>query len=316
MSLSIITPHYNDFEGLKRVFSCLLEQTSTDWEWVVVDDLSEDAIIEKVKNWIKNLGDKRIQLITNSKKTNASVCRNLGADAAQNDLLIFLDADDYISTDFVANRHVEVSEFVVFRNSAVVNKEHVTEVRPNKSKDYLNYFLKAQFIWPITSVLWNKTFFNAIGQFHSGLMRLQDVELSIRALQIGSKFTVVDNTVDFYYRVKPIRERQNFVKPVCDSVYLFISELLDTSPLSKFQLSLISSYYYLCTKYLERSESLDDIKLVQRNLNLFYKKNYIHSIAYSIGFIILKLYAWRLVSGDLFIRVNRYIFKPKKSEEF
>ncbi len=311
MGLSIITPHYNDFEGLKRVYGCLLEQSNGNWEWIIVDDVSNEITIDGVENKFKNLDDHRVKLICNSNKTNASVCRNLGADKAQHEHLVFLDADDYITNDFVANRQVNFIDFAVFGNYNILNEQGHITVKSVSDANYLNSFLSTNFLWQTSCVLWNKSFFNAIGQFHSELARLQDVELSIRALQKSTKYTVINNPVDFHYRVKPIRQRQHFVKPVCDSVYLFISELLDTSSLSTHQVSLITSYYYLCTKYLERSESFDDITLVKRNLNLFYKKRYIHFRVYISGLIILKLYHWRLVSSSLFLRINRYLFKSK-----
>jgi hypothetical protein len=139
---------------------------------------------------------------------------------------------------------------------------------------------------------------------------LQDVELTIRALQKSTNYSVVDNSVDFYYQVKPIRERKNFVKPVCDSVYLFAYELLNTSSLTKNQLSLVSGYYYLCVKYFERSESLTEVAYVKRNLNMFYKKGYIPKVNYALGVLSLQLYTYGLFSGKFFLRVNRYLFKP------
>ena len=35
---------------------------------------------------------------------------------------------------------------------------------------------------------------------------------------------------------------------------------------------------------------------------------------YIIGIGMLKLYSWRLVSSRFFLRVNRYVFKPKNIE--
>mgnify|MGYP000023522467 CR=1 FL=1 len=37
------------------------------------------------------------------------------------------------------------------------------------------------------------------------------------------------------------------------------------------QIKLLSGYYYLSVKYLERSGSIENIDLVRRNLNLLYK---------------------------------------------
>jgi len=311
MSLSIITPHFNDFKGLQHIYSCLQKQTVADWEWIIVDDLSDLTIRQLIKDWYSNLTDKRVNLISNTDKTNASICRNIGANSAMNEHLVFLDADDIILPDFVENRQIDFADFAVFQNIGIIDKNNNKQASIFISENYLDYFLKARFIWQTTAVLWNKSFFIKIGQFDSRLSRLQDVELSIRALQNSTNYKVLNNSIDFHYHVIPIRERKNFVKPVCEAVYIFISELLNTAELNEQQLSLLSGYYYLSTRYLERSESTKDTCLVQRNLKLFYKKGYIRFLNYIIGIIVLKLYALRLLSGKLFLRINRYLFKPK-----
>lgn len=311
MSISIITPHHNDFVGLKRVYNCLLNQTNPDWEWVVVDDFSSNSVCSQIKDYFNNLADSRVQVILNSHKSNASVCRNLGAEVSKFDQIVFLDADDSISSSFIASRAIKFVDFAVFKNTAVIDKYGDEQMTPITETNYLNCFLRAQFIWPITSFLWNKNFFYRIGKFDPRLPRLQDVELSIRALQNSEQYAVIDNSVDFYYNVKPIRERHDFVRPVCESVKVLISELLDSSNLKKDQLKFLSGYYFQCVRYLERSESKKDIAPVATNLKLFYKKRYIGPRDYVIGALLLNLYAWHLVSPQFFLRVNRYLFKPK-----
>ena len=310
MSISIITPHYNDPNGLLQVYKCLLTQTEASWQWVIVDDLSDLSIRKKITDWHQHIEDDRVKLIFNTHKSNASVCRNLGVDFALYNHIVFLDDDDTISSNFVANRLIKFKDFAVFQNNAVKDKQGNVQILKAVDGRYLNYFLQAKFIWPITAVLWDKSFFNSIGQFHSQLPRLQDVELAIRALQESTDYMVLDNTVDFYYNVIPIRERKNMLKPVCEAVYLFISELLNTSSLNKDQISLLSGYYYLCVKYLERSGSLENVDLVQRNLMLFYKKRYIGLLNCIFGFAVLKLFVWNMLSPSLFLRINRRIFKP------
>lgn len=310
MSISLITPHYNNPTGLQQVYKCLLAQTQASWEWVIVDDFSDENNQKKILDWHQGIEDNRVKLICNTQKSNASVCRNIGAEAAQYYRLVFLDSDDSISSSFIANRSIPFKDFAVFQNNAVIDKQGRVEILKTVDSSYLNYFLQAKFIWPITAVLWEKSFFNSIGQFHSQLPRLQDVELAIRALQQSSDYLVLDNPVDFYYNVIPIRERQNMLKPVCEAVHLFISELLNTSSLNKEQISLLSGYYYLCVKYLERSGSLENVDLVQRNLMLFYKKRYIGLLNCIFGFAVLKLFVWNMLSPSLFLRINRRIFKP------
>lgn len=309
MPISIITPHYNDKNGLLQIYKYLQAQTESNWEWIIVDDCSELNLIQKVQAWHKTIEDDRVELILNSEKSNASVCRNIGAERSHFENLIFLDADDRISENFVANRLIEFNDFAVFKNFGIINQNGAIQFSSDHGQNYLDCFLNARFIWQTSTILWKKSYFNSIGRFNLNLPRLQDVELAIRALQNSSSYTVLDNQVDFYYSVKPIRERKNFVKPVCEAVNLFISELLDTSKLNNTQKKSLSSYYYLCTKYLERSESFVDAPYVRQNLKLFYQKKYIGFMEYMMGDVALKLFIKNLLSGHNFLRVNRYLFK-------
>ena len=114
MGISIITPHYNDFEGIKQIYECLTNQNSDQWEWIIVDDFSNIDVKSLLQEYIKEQGNLKVKLFFNRDKTNASVCRNIGIDNASNTNLIFLDSDDIILEDFVTNRLIRIEEFCSF----------------------------------------------------------------------------------------------------------------------------------------------------------------------------------------------------------
>jgi glycosyltransferase involved in cell wall biosynthesis len=311
MGLSIITPHYNDFEGLKRIYACLKKQSLDSWEWLVVDDLSDEKTRALLTHFFEPLIGDQVQLILNTTKTNASVCRNIGMDCAHYERLVFLDADDAITEDFVAHRLIDVKEFVVFKNFTVVN-EHDEHFVASADVSYpLDPFLKANFIWQTTSVLWNKTFLNSIGRFDVNLQRLQDVELSIRALYLGKVYKLIDNPIDFYYHTKPMRLRKHLVKESCASVNYLILKLYRDYTFNAQRHSLIKSYYYACVKNLSRSSDRADVTYVKESLNVFCKTSYINRFEYVVGRVLLQLYKYRLVSNSLFLKGNRYFFKEE-----
>lgn len=201
-AISIITPHFNDIKGILNIKECLSAQTSDLWEWIIVDDCSDKEVQEKLKAISDN--SEKITVILNNTKTNASFCRNLGADKAKYNKLIFLDADDTILPDFVKNRLVEVKEFTVFQNFRVQRKGGLGYFKGVMDNFKVN-FLRANFGWQTTCVLWDKDFFFKIGKFDANLKLLQDVELVIRAMLEGSNYKIItNNEVDFYYDAPPI----------------------------------------------------------------------------------------------------------------
>jgi glycosyltransferase involved in cell wall biosynthesis len=309
--LSIITPHFNDSKGLEQIYQLLKDQTVEEWEWLIVDDCSSENEKNKTTKVFNNINDNRVQIIFNTEKTNASVCRNKGIVYCKYDKLVFLDSDDKIALNFVENRCIEILDFTVFKNTNVITEKGENVVANSEDSEYLNHFLNAKFIWPITAVLWNKKFLISLGAFNPKLTRLQDVELSIRALFKSNNYNVLNNSVDFYYCVSNIRNRQNFVQPVCESVHYLVSNILETYNLNKEQKYLVRAYYFMCTKYLERSENRRNIEFVTPNLRLFYKKDYLGFLDYAMGSFLLNLYKFRLIAGSTFLKLNRYFFKTQ-----
>ncbi|HEX9827186.1 MAG TPA: glycosyltransferase family A protein [Flavobacteriaceae bacterium] len=307
--LSIITPHYNDFDGLKHIYGCLKQQSSYSWEWLVIDDLSDAATRDLVEVFFQAVPDNQVQLILNATKTNAAVCRNIGIDHASHDHLVFLDSDDSISVDFVANRQMEIEEFVVFRNYNIVNEKGEHFSSNTFASDPLDCFLSANFIWQTTCVLWKKAFLIQIGKFDINLQRLQDVELTIRALFEGKNYKIIDNKADFFYYTKPIRLRTHIVSIGCASINYLILKMHSHYTLDAHRHSLIKAYYYLCVKNLHRSNVRKDVVYVKESLKLFHNKKYVSTVEYFVGIILLILFKYHLISDILFLKFNRYIFK-------
>ncbi|WP_282134452.1 glycosyltransferase family 2 protein [Seonamhaeicola maritimus] len=309
MKISIVTPHFNGFQGIKRAHSCLLNQSSKDWEWIIVDDFSEPLVKAELKEYFGQYADSNIKLIYNDKKTTASICRNIGIDHASNNHLIFLDSDDIISEDFVSNRDIGSEDFVVFKNFHLLDEHGNSKPAPSVDSNYLDHFLRAKFIWQTSTILWNKKFLISIGKFNASLKRLQDVELSIRALMLSTNYKVIDNKVDFFYCVSPIDVKKRPVDIICGAVDYLIRYMHEHYQLDKRQRALVTGYYFLCVRYFNRSDNKADIAHVQHSLGLFYKNKYISYLSYLRAFLFLKFRQYNFISSDLFIKLNRYFYK-------
>ena len=83
----------NREEKIKASIECLLNQTYTNWECIVVDDGSIDNTIKTIKKFTKL--DNRIKFIERkSLPKGANKCRNLGFESSIGEYIIFLDSDD------------------------------------------------------------------------------------------------------------------------------------------------------------------------------------------------------------------------------
>ena len=91
---TIFTPTYNRADLLKRLYNSLLNQTDNDFEWLIVDDGSNDnteEIIDKFKT------EKKI-FIRYYKQSNGGKHRaiNNGIDKANGEVFAIVDSDDYL----------------------------------------------------------------------------------------------------------------------------------------------------------------------------------------------------------------------------
>lgn len=91
--LSVVFPVYNKEKYLHKSFECLLNQTFTDSEIIVVNDGSTDKSAEIIKEYAEKCS--RIKVI-NQQNAGASAARNRGIEAATGKYIIMLDADDTI----------------------------------------------------------------------------------------------------------------------------------------------------------------------------------------------------------------------------
>jgi len=103
--ISVIMSVYNGEKYLKEAMDSILNQTYTDFEFIIVDDGSKD----KTNEIIKSYQDNRIVLITNETNKNKTYSRNLAIEQAKGEYLAIFDADD-ISFSERFERQVEYLE--------------------------------------------------------------------------------------------------------------------------------------------------------------------------------------------------------------
>tara|TARA_B100000809_G_scaffold105703_1_gene104256 strand:+ start:56181 stop:56927 length:747 start_codon:yes stop_codon:yes gene_type:complete len=90
--VSIITPCYNSEKYIDKTINSVLDQTYTDWEMIIVDDVSTDNSIKIIKRHQNK--DIRIKYIRLANNSGAAVCRNTAIEQANGRYIAFLDSDD------------------------------------------------------------------------------------------------------------------------------------------------------------------------------------------------------------------------------
>ncbi len=99
MDLSVIIPVYNGEKTLSDTLSSLINQENCNfpWEIVVIDDGSTDGSLSLLSTFEKKAEEKGVLLrILPFDNMGVGVARNRGVEAAEGDVILFLDSDDLL----------------------------------------------------------------------------------------------------------------------------------------------------------------------------------------------------------------------------
>ena len=96
IKISVVMPVYNTpLPYLKEAVESILRQTFRDFEFIIIDDGSDDA----VREYLENLRDPRILLIRNGSNLGITRSLNIGLWAARGKYIARMDGDDVSSPD-------------------------------------------------------------------------------------------------------------------------------------------------------------------------------------------------------------------------
>jgi glycosyltransferase involved in cell wall biosynthesis len=97
MIFSVIIPVYNAEETLPDLLNSLKSQEySSHFEIIIIDDCSTDNSIKITQNF-------DVLLIALENNSGPAVCRNIGAQKAQGDILVFTDSDCQVAETWLSN---------------------------------------------------------------------------------------------------------------------------------------------------------------------------------------------------------------------
>lgn len=214
MKISIIVPFFNNQDTINDTIESVINQSSNDWELILVDDGSTDNSLEISYRFSKTYPEK-IRLVKRpiNYPKGANACRNFGAEISNYEQLIFLDADDLLSHDCIKLRldqrkknYAPVTFFRMLPFKSIgdleknKNSKPILEMNLHVARSrFFNYDLP----WNTTSGLWEKKFFFSLGGFDNHLTRLQDYDLHIKTLISNRADEIIfypQDRFDFFYR--------------------------------------------------------------------------------------------------------------------
>lgn len=193
---SFIVPTYNEAQNIERTISdirrCFAHEPEGSYEIVVVDNGSSDDTVEIA-------GNMNVRCVVDE-SLNISEMRNLGAKLASGDVLVFIDADVSLGSNWL--------EAVRRRQSSLTHEARRlvgSHCRPDKSTPFLikhwligGYENPRSAFLPAAHTIVNRDLFNEIGGFNTDYWTNEDVELGIRATRMGCEILHCDEIPAFH----------------------------------------------------------------------------------------------------------------------
>lgn len=268
--LSVIIPCYNNGSYLVKMIDCFSQQTSPNWEMVIVDDGSTDDTPNVVIECIKDISN--IKYMPRDREPKGSVvCRNIGFDNSKGKYVCHLDADDIVSETFVEKRvafmesHPEV-DYASFPAKAFSNEndlpnywtEALTWGVGTNGTDLLDLFLRAEYPFSVWNNIYRKDAIKNL-PWDENVLIYTDFSFIVPGILNGLRHSFSGlEEVDYYYRVElsnKVAMTSNFVSQAkCDStLYLFektIKSLIDRGLFPKYKKQFLHGLVFVHYKRL------------------------------------------------------------------
>ena len=92
--VSIIVPVYNVEKYIVATIECVLAQTYTNWELLLIENNSKDGTRKCVEKYLESHPDDRIKFHVIEENVGAATARNHGMDLSKGRFVTYLDSDD------------------------------------------------------------------------------------------------------------------------------------------------------------------------------------------------------------------------------
>ncbi|MBC5863651.1 glycosyltransferase family A protein [Flavobacterium turcicum] len=196
--ISVIVPCYNQVKYLNECLISVLNQTYSDWECIIVNDGSQDHTEKVALEWLEK--DIRFRYLF---QENQGLCsaRNLGISNAVGEFILPLDADDKISSTYLANAIIEFENDSSLKLVYCLAEKFGEESGLWQLPDF-NLYNLSQNNLIFCSAVYKKKDWELIGGYDSKMIYgWEDWEFWIAMLKNGGNVKRIEE-VGFYYRIK------------------------------------------------------------------------------------------------------------------
>ena len=192
--ISVLMSVRNGEKHIKKSIESILNQTFDKFEFLIVNDGSDDNTLEII-NYYSNL-DKRIRII-NKNKTGLSNSLNVGIDSALGDWIARIDSDDFCQLDRLELQY----KLAISKKNIALIGSNIFEVSENeKISKYFKYptdsrtlkknLIKFKIFFAHSCFFFSRKVAIKIGKYREVFEQSQDLDLCLRISDYGEILSI------------------------------------------------------------------------------------------------------------------------------
>jgi len=199
--VSVIVPNYNGSKTIRHCIRSVLASSLPHFELIVVDDDSSDNSVQLVQAF----EDPRIRLLVNRSNRGAAYSRNRGIRASRAGLVLLLDADTHVRTDWM-EQHLRAHNRVQ-ADLVAGGVQGIHHTLAGQADDFCSWWtsipgskdgLVKRLHVPTTNLSIKREVFDTAGYFQESLRYGEDSEFCNRVRKHGMKIYFKPDIVAFH----------------------------------------------------------------------------------------------------------------------
>lgn len=199
--VSVIVPVFNASKYIGKTLDSIINQDFDSYEIIVVDDGSTDNSLEIINQTLEKT--EVPHKVIHQENAGVSVARNVGIDASTGDYLVFIDADDHVTSNHLSTLYNGESDFSLILyvkedGDRLIDMDTYTE-DVISTYDFIKKELNMEITFNFFQLMYKASIIkdNNI-RFTPGIVYGEDTEFAHKALSNGSEI-VINNVVTYYY---------------------------------------------------------------------------------------------------------------------
>ena len=191
MKLSVITINYNNCSGLKKTIESVVNQTSTQYEYIIIDGGSTDGSVDVIKEYAD-----KIDYWVSEPDAGVYNAMNKGIRVATGDYVIFMNSGDYFYTNDI------IAEFISANPSEDVLCGNIVQDSGNISPSPIEKDLTFYYFYKCTlqhQACFIKTSVQKRYPYNENLKIVSDWEFFLKILIINNgTYRKIDKVISYY----------------------------------------------------------------------------------------------------------------------